>query len=278
MSFTPRDLVRLGLTAALLGSTSLAACGNDADQTTPADQQASSEDAATPAPETESHVPASAGEGGAYAGEGEGGEGEGGAAHTMETMPVQNRLAFMRGHVEAGLALYRAGAPDEAAPHLLHPVSETHAAERAGLDDLGFDGDLFVEISESLEAGTESAEIEDKLAQAEENLAMLAEEAGGSPKDILNFLLDTTLAEYRIGVVDGAIANAGEYADAYGFVTVAEDYASDLEGEAGDAVREELELLRAMWPEAPLSTSAPAPVDEVAAQISRIQLELSGVR
>lgn len=45
----------------------------------------------------------------------------------METLPVQFRVAFMSGHVEAGLALYRAGAPDQAARHLLHPVSETHA-------------------------------------------------------------------------------------------------------------------------------------------------------
>ena len=59
-------------------------------------------------------------------------------AHDMDTLPVAFRVAFMSGHVEAGLALYRAGAPEQAAKHLLHPVSETHAAERAGIDALGF--------------------------------------------------------------------------------------------------------------------------------------------
>lgn len=266
MSFTPRNLVRLGLTAALLSTTSLAACGGEAGE-------------AAEGETGETAIVGEAGEGAAFAGEGEGGEGEGGeAGHAPETLPIQNRLAFMRGHVEAGLALYRAGAPEQAAAHLLHPVSETHAAEREGLDELGFDGDLFVGISDALEAGTASSDIETDLARAEENLEMLADTVGGSNKDILNFLLDTTLAEYRVGVVDGAIVNAGEYADAYGFVTVASDYAADLEGAEGEAVRAELATLRDMWPEAPLAESTPASVDQVAAQVSRVQLELSAIR
>ncbi|MEQ9316831.1 MAG: hypothetical protein RLN72_13335, partial [Henriciella sp.] len=180
MSFTPRNLVRLGLTAALLSTTSLAACGGEAGE-------------AGEGSETE--IAGEAGESASVAGEGEGGEGEGGeggAAHTPETLPIQNRLAFMRGHVEAGLALYRAGASDQAAKHLLHPVSETHAAEREGLDAMGFDGALFVSISDALEAGTASSEIEADLVRAEDNLSTLADTVGGSSKDILNFLLDTT--------------------------------------------------------------------------------------
>lgn len=280
MTFTPRDMVRFGLTAALLGTTSLAACGGQGgDAKTQVD---SSSEAQSETMEASSSAQGLAAETG-YAGEagyaGEGGEGEGGenGAHSMDTLPIENRLAFMRGHVAAGLALYRAGAPDQAAKHLLHPVSETHAEERAGLDERGFKADLFVQISEALEAGTASEDIEDKLAEAEDNLSVLAGEVGGSNKEILNFLLDTTLEEYRVGVTDGQIVNAGEFADAFGFVTVAEDYASGLEGPAGDAVRRELGVLKAMWSKAPLADSSPAPVDQVAAQISRVQLELSGV-
>ncbi|MGB6228762.1 MAG: hypothetical protein WBF53_01375, partial [Litorimonas sp.] len=69
--------------------------------------------------------------------------GESHDGHSMDTLPRSHRLAFMMGHVEAGLSLYRAGQPDMAAPHLLHPVSETHAAEREGLEELGFDAALF---------------------------------------------------------------------------------------------------------------------------------------
>lgn len=276
MSFTPRNLVRFGLAAALIGSTSLAACGGEGGEGEAGDGEAA---AIGEAGESTSYAGEGEGEGAAYAGEGEGGEGEGGeAGHGMDTLPTENRLAFMRGHVEAGLALYRAGAPEQAAPHLLHPVSETHASEREGLDELGFDAPLFERISAALEAGTASSEIESDLTAAEENLAMLADKAGGSSKEILNFLMDTTLAEYRVGVVDGEIVNAGEFQDAYGFVTVAQDYAADLEGPEGEAVRTELDVLKAVWSGPPLADSTPAPVDQVAAQISRVQLELSAIR
>ena len=61
-------------------------------------------------------------------------------------LPIEKRVAFMAGHVQAGIALYRAGAPDQAAPHLLHPVSETHQAERTGIDALGFDQSIFLSV------------------------------------------------------------------------------------------------------------------------------------
>ena len=69
----------------------------------------------------------------------------------------------MSGHVEAGLALYRAGAPDQAAKHLLHPVSETHKAERAGIDALGFTPKVFEAVSKALDKGKSASEIEPML-------------------------------------------------------------------------------------------------------------------
>ena len=192
MTFTPR-LMRLGLTAALLGTTSLAACGGEAGEA--ADGEAGEAAVVSDAGETDTAdagttSSSDAGYSGEM-GEGEGGEGEGagGPSHDPATMPRQNRLAFMRGHVEAGLALYRAGAPDQAARHLLHPVSETHAAEREGLDELGFKSDLFVEISKALDEGTSSEEIEDKLTEAEDNLSMMAGKVDGNPADIVDFLM-----------------------------------------------------------------------------------------
>jgi hypothetical protein len=276
MTFTPKDLMRFGLTAALLSTTSLAACGGEGGESAGESGEATvvgeaGEAAASAEVGAESAGASHAGE----SGEGEGGES---GAHSPGALPIQDRLAFMRGHVEAGLALYRAGAPDQAARHLLHPVSETHAAEREGLDELGFKGDLFVEISEALEAGTASDDIEGQLTEAEENLQMLSAEVGGEPAQIIGFLMDTTVDEYGIGVVDGEIVNAGEYQDAFGFVKVATYYARDLDGGAGDAVRAELDRLQALWPEAPLASSTPTPAGEVAAQVARVQLELSGVR
>lgn len=212
----------------------------------------------------------------AQVGEGEGGEGEGGeAGHAMETLPVEKRVAFMSGHVEAGLALFRAGAPDQAAKHLLHPVSETHEAERAGIDALGFDQDIFIAVSEALDAGRPAGEIQPQLAAVEANMALMQTRAGGDPIDIIGYLMDTVFEEYRIGVTDGRITDQGEYQDAFGFTVVALDIAQRIEGQDTSRLIQELETLLAMWPSTgPLAESVPAPVSDVVAQTSQVHIAL----
>lgn len=218
------------------------------------------------------YVATDAGEGG----EGEGGEGEGGeAGHSMDILTVDKRVAFMSGHVEAGLALYRAGAPDQAAPHLLHPVSETHEAERAGLAALGFEQGLFIAVSDALAAGRPAADIEPQLAAVEANMALLQANAGGDPKDLITYLMDMVFEEYRIGVSTGVITDAGEYQDAFGFTVVALDIARGMEGGDGSRLVRELETLHAMWPEAgPLADSVPTAVSELIAQTAQVHIAL----
>ncbi|WP_421789618.1 hypothetical protein [Hyphobacterium sp.] len=192
-------------------------------------------------------------------------------ADTM-TLPVEYRVAFMSGHVEAGLALYRAGAPDQAAPHLLHPVSETHAAERDGIDALGFRAEVFEQVSEAQESGRPASEIEPLLDAAEANLALMRDNAGGDQRAILSYLMDVTEVEYAIGVTDGAVTDPGEYQDAYGFSVVALNIAHSLGNEALIA---ELEALTGLWPETgPRADSVPTPVDELNAQIVRVRATL----
>lgn len=210
-------------------------------------------------------------------GEGEGGEGEGGegeAGHSGEPLPLPKRLAFMTGHVEAGLALYRAGEPEMAAPHLLHPVSETHAGEREGLDELGFDGSLFEEVSKALEDGRPASEIEPQLQAAEANLAMVAEKAGGDAREIIRFLMDTIAEEYSVGVVDGQVAVAGEYQDAYGFALVAKDRAEAMDNPP-EGLIPALDELLTLWPQGgPIPPQQPTPVGRVVAQTSNVVLTL----
>ncbi|MGB7406011.1 MAG: hypothetical protein WA906_09995 [Pacificimonas sp.] len=249
----------LGLATALAGTT-LAACDGSAD------------------PVAENEIAATSGEMG-EAGEGEGGAGEAGeggeAGHDMESLPLPQRLAFMSGHVEAGLALYRAGAPEAAAPHLLHPVSETHQAERAGLADLGFEASLFEEVSAALDAGRPAAEIEPQLAAAEANLRDVRQRAGGDPAEIIDYLMDVVVEEYTIAITDGAVSDPGEYQDAWGFVVVAEGRARDLPEPNAARVAEILTTLKALWPEdAPIPPADPAPTGQISALASQVKLAL----
>jgi hypothetical protein len=183
-----------------------------------------------------------------------------------EVLSLPKRLAFMSGHVQAGLALYRAGEPDMAAPHLLHPVSETHASERAGLNTLGFEADLFEAVSQALSAGKPASALDMQLLAAEANLNEMAKAAGGEASDIITFLMETIVVEYGVGVPGETVEVAGEYQDAFGFAVVALGHAKSIEGDAGRRVRSEIRQLIELWPEAPVPPSQPAPISAVRAQ------------
>ena len=216
---------------------------------------------------------------GGEAGEGEGGEageGEGGGSGSdIGALPLPQRLAFMSGHVAAGIALYRAGESEAAAPHLLHPVSETHADERAGLADLGFDAEPFRRVSAALEAGQSAEEIKPQLETAEANLASVRETAGGHPVELIRYLMQVTVDEYTIAVPGETVTDPGEYADAWGFVTVARELAERLEGPGAGDVRATLDEMLGLWPEdAPIPPENPASAGKVSALASRVLLDL----
>ncbi len=216
------------------------------------------------------------GEGGeaAQVGEaGEAGEGEGGEAGAVGALPVEQRLVFMAGHVEAGLALYRAGEAQAAAPHLMHPVSETHADERAGLEALGFDPAAFENVSAALEAGQSAEEIEPLLSAAGDNLAAMLNATDTDDAALIRFLMETAVAEYSVAITDGAVTDPAEYQDAWGFVKVARNIAEGMNG--ADSVRGTLDEMLALWPEAaPIPPAEPAPVGQLSALASRVQLDL----
>jgi hypothetical protein len=162
-----------------------------------------------------------------------------------------------------------------AAPHLLHPVSETHAAEREGLADLGFQPELFETVSTALEQGRPAADIEDQLAAAEDNLRMVTAAAGGDASAIIRFLMDTLVEEYEIAITDGAVSDPGEYQDAYGFAVVAHDRAEALPEGPRTRTRAALDQLIALFPEGgPIPPDTPASVAEVTDRAARVQLAL----
>lgn len=257
----------LGLATALAGA-GLAGCAGEGGE---GGEGSETGEAAQTAPAGE------AGEGGeGEGGEGEGGEGEGGEGGSdIGALPVPQRLAFMSGHVAAGLALYRAGEAEAAAPHLMHPVSEGYEAEREGLDRLGFKPDTFRNVSNALEEGRPADEIEPQLEAAEANLDAMREAAGGDPADVIRFLMNVTNEEYSAALKDGGVSDAAEYQDAWGFVSVARALADDLEGDQAGKVAATLDQLIGLWPEgAPVPPAEPAPAGQVSALTSRVLLDL----
>ena len=191
--------------------------------------------------------------------------------HAMGMLSVEKRIAFMSGHVEAGLALYRAGKPEQASKHLLHPVSETHQEERAGIDALGFTPEVFKAVSRALSEGRPASEIEPMLVSAEENITLLQHNSGGDLVEMIRFLMEKVVEEYEEGVRDGEIVEAGEYQDAFGFSVVALKMSKRVKSERSDQLIIEAAKLVAMWPEiGPLADSKPKPVKDILEQTNKI--------
>ncbi|MEP3420604.1 MAG: hypothetical protein ABJN35_02620 [Erythrobacter sp.] len=250
----------LGLATALAGA-GLAGCSGEAGEGGEAGESAQA---------AQSGELGEAGEAGEAGDAGEGGERGGPGA-----LPIDQRLVFMAGHVEAGLALYRAGESAMAAPHLMHPVSETHADERAGLDALGFNSAPFESVSAALEAGQSADEIEPLLNAAEANLAAMREASQADSSAQIRFLMETAVAEYTISVTEGVVTDAAEYQDAWGFVKVARDIAETLDAPKADAVRETLDTMLDLWPDnAPIAPDTPTDPGQVSALASRVMLDL----
>lgn len=260
MTYTPKRWIRLGLGAALLGTASLAACSGEGGE----------------AGETGASGPAATqGE----AGEGEGGEGQA-ALDPAVLLPVDVRAALMAGHVAAGTALARAGEPADAAAHLSLALSEVKPGGMARLVADGLEPDLFDAAADALDDGAPAEEVEAKLAAVEANISLLQANAAGDPKEVLTFLAKRCLATYRQGVsLDNLIEDPISFQTAYGYAVVARDLAAGLESEDASGVRLELELLVRMWPdEGPVTGPPPAPLMTFAAQVSRVELELSSLQ
>ena len=191
-------------------------------------------------------------------------------AHQQSPLPMPMRLAFMSGHVSAGITLYHAGETEMASSHLLHPVSETHVDERAGLYGIGFTHAIFESVSLALEADAPKTLVMPLLARTKEHMEMLTKNAGGDPISIIRFLLETSVEEYSIGVQDGKLTDLGEYQDAFGFVVVAAEHASRLPETSNNQLFEKVSSLRQIWLRGPLPVVTPTPSDELALAVKAI--------
>ena len=191
-----------------------------------------------------------------------------------DVLPTPLRLAFMSGHVSAGIALYHAGELKMAASHLMHPVSETPADERIGLNDIGFNLEIFESVSAALETHESEAILLPLLEEAEKHLDVMREKAGGDPIKIIRFLLETSVEEYSVGVRDGKLTDVGEYQDAFGFVLIAAEHARRLPKKSRERLVAEILSLQDYWLKGPLPVETPTPAENVALTVNLILSQL----
>lgn len=193
-------------------------------------------------------------EGEGLSSEGEGGEGESEGA-ALSGDPATDDVAYLkllglvRGHLIAFHELYQGGEHDMARMHVKHPESELYmdmAPAFASRKQPGFGDDLAALVA----AASAEADVDAKYSAAVEALNAHAPNASPAVQLLaISEIVRTAADEFDIGVEDdGAIGNAHEYQDAYGFLVASRDILAGIETtdvNASDAIslaHEQLEL------------------------------------
>ena len=122
--------------------------------------------------------------------------------------------------------------------------------------------------------------VKEAIADAESAVALNPVKAA----NVILGLLRVAAWEYGVGIVDGKVANAHEYQDAWGFTQTAKDWAAafaDSGESAGvfSAIQSRLNQLDDLWPELTPSevteTMNPARLHGAAAEVEIMALELT---
>ena len=185
----------------------------------------------------------------------------------MDDATYLYRLGLMRGHLFVGNALFDLGERNAAGTHSKHPTSELYApmgVEFAARGSTGFATELQAHADAVSDADDETvaaryADLVVAIAESEDAIDI----STGLVVKVINHLIREAAREYAIGIVDGKLANAHEYQDAYGFTQVAllwaqraRSIASENEVPVFNRIVARLEGLGDMWP-------ALVPPDEV---------------
>ncbi|PZX12491.1 hypothetical protein LX81_03595 [Palleronia aestuarii] len=223
-------LVTARRVSALTGLAALAAAGVISSSEAQAEGESAADESLILAQsEGEGEASASA-EGDGAASVGGEGEAEGGASADPDTAFLSG-LAFMEGHIRAGLALYEQGDLQAAKTHMGHPIEEKYDAVAERLAETGFDTlkEQISALAAATEAEAEYAEIEQQYAAMRETLEAVRE--GFSPAQQVAGLIDLTRVageEYTVAVEGGQLSNLHEYQDSWGFLRVVETEAREM--------------------------------------------------
>jgi len=191
-------------------------------------------------------------------------------------------LGLMKGHLLVAQELLTQGKPDQAEPHIGHPVEEIYADIEPQLQARNVEGfkatldglhDLVQSKPQDPKVNTE---MQAAMAAIDEAMQAVPADQRQSPEFVLkvvNGLLDTAGSEYTAAVANGKIAEVIEYQDSRGFVTYAGTLYESIENsmsqkypEAHQAIESNLTQLKKAWP----SATAPAAPTMEPEQVSQL--------
>jgi hypothetical protein len=193
------------------------------------------------------------------------------------------KLGLMKGHLIVAKELLEQGKPDQAEPHIGHPVEEIYADVEDQLNERKiseFKGTL-IKLQDLVKAGAKdpaqvNAEFDTSMQAVDGAIAGLPEAQRKDPKfvlQVINGLLDTANSEYGAAVANGKISAIIEYQDSRGFVMYAETLYKDIaeqvaktSPETDKAIVASMTELKTSWPSA-IAPAAPVKTTEQVTQL-----------
>ena len=198
------------------------------------------------------------------------------------------KLGLMKGHLLVAKELLDQGKPDQAEPHIGHPVEEIYADVEDQLNERKVPEfkTTLIKLQDLIKAGAKdpaqvNAEFNTSMQAVDGSIAALPEAQRQDPKfvlQVINGLLDTANSEYGAAVANGKISAVIEYQDSRGFVMYAETLYQNIAAQVAKtnpdidkAIVANMTELKANWPTA---IAPPAPVkttEQVALLVKAIE-------
>lgn len=193
------------------------------------------------------------------------------------------KLGLMKGHMYVAKELLDLGKPEQAEPHIGHPVEEIYADVEDQLNERGVKPfkDPLIALQDDVKAGAKDAtrvstEFKDSMQSIDTAIAALPETQRNSPQfvlQVINGLLDTANAEYGAAIADGKISQVIEYQDSRGFVVYANELYKGISAQmakdnpqANKDLATQLGELAKTWP-APVPPEKPVSTPDQVSQL-----------
>ena len=188
------------------------------------------------------------------------------------------KMGLMKGHLFVAKELLDQGKPDQAEPHIGHPVEEIYADVEDQLNERKIPEfkTTLIKLQDLVKAGAKdpaqvNAEFTASMQAVDGSIAAVSEAQRKDPKfvlQVINGLLDTANSEYGAAVAGGKISAIIEYQDSRGFVMYAEMLYKDIASqvaktspETDKAIVASMTELKKNWPTA-IAPAAPVKTTE----------------
>jgi Helix-hairpin-helix motif len=198
------------------------------------------------------------------------------------------KLALMKGHMLVAGELLALNLPEQAEPHLGHPVEEIYVDLQDQLPErkVAEFSDVLTNVQDLVKSKPKDPQVkaayDTAMIAIDKAIAALPETQQKDPDftlQVINEMLDTAAAEYTASISDGKISAAIEYQDSRGFVQYAKDtllkgvepQIAQKSATTAGQLTTKIEELYTAWPEAVPPKAPVVSIDKVVAQVKSIE-------